>query len=230
MRYSHIFFDLDRTLWDFETNAFLTLKELYEKHGLAARGVAPFDDFLERYKRINIEMWNSYGKGTITKEMLRSDRFRRTFAEYGVDDDALSDAVGLDYITLSPARTALFPYAADVLAYLSEKYHLHILTNGFEEVQHIKLERSGIKSFFREVITSERAGYKKPDKRMFSFAMGLAGANAEETLMIGDSLEIDIAGARECGIDQVFFNPAKEKHNEKVTHEISCLSELKNLL
>jgi putative hydrolase of the HAD superfamily len=230
MKYRHIFFDLDRTLWDFETNAFLTLTELYNKHGLKERGIAPFDDFLERYKRINIEMWDGYGKGTITKEMLRNDRFQRAFAEFGVHDKELSLAFGSDYVKLSPARTALFPYAADVLAYLSEKYELHILTNGFEEVQHIKLERSGIRKHFKEVITSERAGFKKPDQRMFGYAMQAANAQAGEALMIGDSLDIDIAGARDSGIDQVFFNPAKEKHAHKVTYEIGCLSELKNIL
>lgn len=230
MKYKHIFFDLDRTLWDFETNAYHTLSELYVKHDLASRGITSFDDFLERYKRINTEMWGKYGLGTITKEMLRNERFQRTFAEFGVNDEQLSLAIGTDYIALSPVRTALFPYTAEVLAYLAGKYQLYILTNGFEEVQHLKLERSGIKHHFRDVITSERAGFKKPDKRMFHYAMELAGAEACEVLMVGDMLDVDIAGARDCGIDQVYFNPAREPHNDTITYEISCLSELKKML
>ena len=230
MRYSSLFFDLDHTLWDFDTNAYHTLKELYEKYSLADRGIAPFDEFLEKYRKINHEMWGSYGKGDVTKEDLRYGRFQRALLEFGVDDESLSRAIGNDYVAISPVKTALFPFTAEVLDYLSQKYELFILTNGFEEVQHLKLSSSGINKYFRDVITSERAGYKKPDKRMFEYAIKLAGKTPGEVLMIGDALDIDIAGARQAGIDQVYFNPSKGPHTEKVTYEIGCLSELKRLL
>lgn len=230
MKYHHIFFDLDHTLWDFDTNAYQTLQELYEKYFLEARGVRSFSTFIDRYKQINDEMWTQYSKGQITKESLRSERFYRALLEHGIDDRELSIAIGNDYVAFSPIKTALFPFTVETLAYLGKKYGLYILTNGFEEVQHLKLDSSKIKHHFKEVITSERAGYKKPDKRMFEFALRLAGANAQEVLMVGDTLDVDIAGARDAGIDQVYFNPAKLPHNEKVTYEINCLSELQKLL
>jgi putative hydrolase of the HAD superfamily len=230
VRYQHIFFDLDRTLWDFETNAYHTLIELFAKHKLEERGVRSFIDFLERYKKINDEMWGQYGQGTITKEMLRYDRFHRVLVEHGVNDPDLSRALGNDYVSSSPVKTALFPFTTETLAYLSAKYRLYILTNGFEEIQHLKLNSANISHHFSEVITSERAGYKKPDRRMFEYALSLAKASPDEVLMVGDMLDIDIAGAREAGIDQVYFNPSKQPHTEKVTYEISCLSELQKLL
>lgn len=230
MRYRHIFFDLDRTLWDFDTNAYHTLKELYAKHALESRGIASFPVFLERYKQINDEMWTGYGKGEVTKEMLRYERFHRALKEHGVDDPELSRNIGNDYVALSPIRTTLFPFTENVLEYLSAKYRLYILTNGFEEVQHLKLQASGIRKYFHEVITSERAGYKKPDKRMFDYAIRLAETSAADALMIGDSLEIDIAGARNAGMDHVYFNPSRQQHSEPVTYEIGCLSELVKLL
>ena len=230
LRYRHIFFDLDRTLWDFEANALLTLQELFAKHRLEARGVRSFDDFLERYKQINIEMWNQYGKGTITKEMLRFDRFHRVLVEHGVDDIELSRTFGDDYVYSSPSKTALFPFTVETLTYLSSKYGLYILTNGFEESQHLKLDSAKIRHHFKEVITSERAGYTKPDTRMFEYALDLAKAGPDEVLMIGDALDIDIEGARNAGIDQVYFNPGKLPHSEEVTYEISCLSELQKIL
>lgn len=230
MRYNHIFFDLDHTLWDFDTNSYLTLKELYVKHGLEARGVRSFEGFVERYRQINNEMWGQYSKGTITKESLRSERFYRALFEHGVDDQELSITIGNEYITLGPVKTALFPFTVEALTYLHAKYGLYILTNGFEEVQHLKLDSSKIRHYFKEIVTSERAGYKKPDKRIFEYALDLAKADENEVLMIGDTLDVDIAGARDAGIDQVYFNPSGLKHSEKVTYEINCLSELMNLL
>lgn len=230
MKYRSIFFDLDHTLWDFDTNAYHTLKELYEKYALDTHGIPVFDTFLARYKAINEEMWGGYGRGTVTKEDLRYKRFYRTLSEFGVDNENLSRSIGEDYVSLGPSRKTLFPFTTEVLEYLSEKYELFILTNGFEEVQHLKLQTCGIKDHFRDVITSERAGYKKPDKRMFDYAIQLSGAACSEVLMVGDSLEMDVGGARSCGIDQVYFNPAKLPHTEKVTFEIGCLSELKSIL
>jgi putative hydrolase of the HAD superfamily len=230
LKYRHIFFDLDRTLWDFETNALLTLGELYGKYNLSERGVSSFMAFLKTYTQINDEMWAGYGKGTITKEDLRFGRFYKALADHGVNDEALSRAIGDDYIALAPSRTALFPHTIEALEYLSAKYPLYILTNGFEESQHVKLQNAGLTKYFKEVITSERAGYKKPDTRMFQYALELANAGANESIMIGDALEIDIEGARNAGMDQVFFNPARHSHNEKVTYEISSLHELMSIL
>lgn len=230
MRYEHIFFDLDRTLWDFETNSYETLSELSIKHKLLDKGITSVDDFINHYLQINEQMWDDYRKGLIDKHTLRYQRFQNTLLKFKIDDSALSEAIGNDYVAYSPLKTNLFPYTIEVLKYLNEKYHLHIITNGFEEVQHIKIKNCRIEKYFKHIITSERAGFKKPDVRIFQYAMNLANTNSTYCLMIGDSLEADIIGARDCGMHQVFFNPKAEKHLEEITYEIRNLNALMDFL
>lgn len=230
MRYKHIFFDLDRTLWDFETNSFETLSELYEKYRLDQKGIVSPNEFVKKYKTHNDLLWEQYREGSIDRATLRVDRFHKTLADFDIEDVALSYNIGNDYIEHSPRKTALMPHAHDVLSYLHEKYSLHIITNGFEEVQHIKIDHSDLKKYFREIITSERAGYKKPEKFIFDYSLETANARAEESIMIGDHLEIDLLGARNAGIDQVYFNPNNVPHTETITHEISSLKELLEIL
>ena len=229
-RYKHIFFDLDRTLWDIETNSSQILTELAEDYKIRDRGIPSVDDFISHYKRINDGLWEQYHRDEIDKETLRVKRFRDAFQVYGIDDPALSKAFGDEYVQKSPLKNNLLPHTLDVLEYLHPKYHLHIITNGFEEVQGIKMEKSNIRKYFKEIVTSERSGFKKPDARIFQFTLNLAGAAPEESIMIGDSLEADIIGARGAGIDQVYYNPAKNAHQEKITYEIGSLHELLRFL
>src|SRR5688572_21955976 len=161
-QYKHIFFDLDRTLWDFETNARETLLELYVKYKLPEQGVDSFDKFHERYLAINENMWKHYIRGSINKETLRVKRFYDTLKKFGIRNKHLTLALSDDYIELSPQRTNVFPHTHEVLGYLHKKYDLHIITNGFEEVQYTKLEKCNISTYFKHVITSERAGAQKP--------------------------------------------------------------------
>jgi len=228
--YSHLFFDLDRTLWDFETNSYETLTEIIERYQLVQKGLGDIDLFVKEYYVINDKLWEEYRVGTIDKETLRYERFRRALIKYGITDNSLINHIGNDYVNLSPIKTNLIPYTKEVLSYLYDKYELYIITNGFEEVQHIKLKESGIDSYFKDVITSERAGCKKPDERIFKFSMKLANAHAKTSLMIGDCLVADIGGARNAGIHQVFFNPNSIEHNENVTYEIKSLNELKQIV
>lgn len=230
MSYTTIFFDLDRTLWDFETNSHETISELSEKHKLLEKGVESVSHFITEYLQINEQLWDDYRKGLIDKNTLRYDRFYRTLLKFNIDDKPLSQAIGNDYVDISPLKTGLFPHTKEVLGYLNNKYKLHIITNGFEEVQHVKIKNCGIEKYFDQVITSERAGYKKPDVRIFEYSLETVNANAESSLMIGDSLEADIIGARNAGMHQVFFNPQKETHSEKITYEINSLNELLNFL
>jgi putative hydrolase of the HAD superfamily len=229
-RYKHVFFDLDRTLWDMDGNSYHTICELAEKHDLAGRGIHSIDEFICRYKVINDQLWSDYSLNLVDKDTLRSERFKRAFGLYGIEDDHLSKTFGNDYVEFSPMKSKLMPHSLDVLDYLSAKYELHIITNGFEEVQHIKLEKSNLKKYFQSVVTSEMANCKKPDSRIFEFSMNLAKADVSNSIMIGDSLEADIAGARNSGMAQVFYNPEKKAHLETVTHEIACLLELKEIL
>jgi len=230
LAYKHIFFDLDKTLWDIDRNSHETLLELSAKHDITGRGVTSVPEFITTYKKINDQLWLDYTNNKIEKEALRFDRFRLAFGVYGIVDTALAEAFGNDYISTAPLKNNLLPNTIETLDYLSQHYQLHIITNGFEEVQFVKLNNCNLSTYFKHIITSERAGYKKPDSRIFEFSMTLAGATKESSIMIGDSLEADIIGARNAGIAQVYFNPGKVAHTEQVTHEIGDLKELLELL
>lgn len=228
--YRHIFFDLDNTLWDFESNSRDTLMELFEKHNLQKLGVPSFEFFHEKYVERNIIMWEQYRLNKIDKETLRGKRFEFTFWDMGLDPELVPKDLSHDYVMAGPKRNKLFPQAKETLQYLSSKYRMHIITNGFEEVQHLKLQSSGIGHFFENVVTSDHVGHKKPDIKIFEHALEAASANANEVIMIGDGLEVDIAGARNAGWDTVYFNPLKTEHKQQVTYEISHLEELKVFL
>ena len=230
MQYEHIFFDLDHTLWDFETNSKEALFELADKYKLLERGVDSMDNFLVEYFIINEKLWDGYRKGTVEKEELRYGRFQQTFQKFNIVDKELTISFSDDYVNSAPHKTNLFPHAIETLEYLKEKYVLHIVTNGFEEVQYLKMKNTNLEKYFSQIITSERSGYKKPDKRMFEFSLNEAKAEKATSLMIGDNLEADIVGARNAGLNQVYFNPQKNIHQEDVTHEIVCLKELVELL
>jgi len=229
-KYKHIFFDLDRTLWDFDRNAHEAYREIYKKHSLHKKGVRSFDAFTESYLRHNAELWALYVEGKIEKSYLTSRRFEVTLLDFGIDDPGLAKKIGIDYITISPQKTNLFPNSIETLEYLYARYPLHIITNGFEEVQFNKLRNSGLEKYFDKVITSEAAGCKKPDTCIFNFALEKTSAFPEESLMIGDDIEVDIIGAQNVGMDTVFFNPNRVVHNGGVQHEIFDLIELKKLI
>ena len=229
MPYKHLFFDLDRTLWDFETNAQEALTELYEAHCLAEKGIPTAAVFIENYKLHNERLWEQYRNGVVEKEVLRSSRFLLTLNDFGIDDTTLAADLGEQYIQNCPLKTHVFPFTYETLDYLHKKYRLHIITNGFEEVQYIKLEQSKMLHYFEQVITSEQVGVKKPHPDVFKHAMVKAFCKPEESVMIGDDLPVDILGAKAVGMHQVYFNPEQISHSESMTYEISCLSQLQNL-
>lgn len=224
----HIFFDLDRTLWDFEKNSNQTLKEIFHLR-IASQTDVTAEKFTQIYHKHNERLWSEYRKGAIKKEVLRWKRFQLTLNALGIKDNALAQQVDEEYIFQSPLKTNLFPFTLDTLQYLKGKYSLHIITNGFSEVQYVKINRSGLEPFFSQVVTSEEAGFQKPAPEAFDFAMAKAGATAKQSIMVGDDLETDIAGARSAGMKQVFFNPERLTHNERVTWEIAELRELMQL-
>jgi len=230
MPYEHIFFDLDHTLWDTDKNSHQTISELFLKHNLQQKGIDSLDNFIKEYTIINNRMWDEYRIGTIDKHTLRYNRFEETFTKFGINNRTLAESFGDDFVNTAPYKTNLLPYAIEVLDYLYLKYSLHIITNGFEEVQHIKIKYSGLEKYFKNTITSEAAGYKKPDVRIFEYSLKLSNANAGNSLMIGDNLEADIIGARNAGIHQLFYNQQNEKHSEEITYEIKSLKQLFDLL
>ncbi len=228
--YRHLFFDLDRTLWDFEKNAHETLTELFDKHQLKERGIADVNTFITTYKRINEMHWAEYRGGKITKEYLRTIRFQSTFEHFSIQDEALAHQVGEEYIAICPVKSHVFPHTYETLDYLAGRYELHIITNGFEEVQDIKMRHSGLERYFDVIVTSEKVGHKKPDARVFQYALQATGAVPGESLMIGDDAPVDLVGARNVGIDQVYFNPERLPNSESFTFEIHSLATLQELL
>jgi putative hydrolase of the HAD superfamily len=230
MKYRHLFFDLDHTLWDFEKNANETLHTLYERHDFARFGTFSVEQFIRVYSDINHALWRMYQGGKIQQRQLRDVRFARTLAKLGVAEEDTPATISTEFTDILPQKSAVFPFTHEVLDYLRPKYRLHLITNGFNDVQEIKLASSNLTHYFESVITSEHSGHLKPDPRMFAHALAHTGATAAESLMIGDNLECDVLGAYNAGIDQVYFNPAKRRHFAQITHEISCLSELKAFL
>ena len=230
MKYKHIFFDLDHTLWDFATNSKLALSQIFETLQLAELGVPAFQNFYDKYVPINDKYWARYHNGIVTKEQLRNGRFYDTLKEFKIRDAGLAEKMAESYLTISPKMTALFPDAMEVLKYLQGKYKLHLITNGFAEVQWIKIENSGLKPFFEHIIISEEVGTQKPDKAIFEIAMDRASTHAAECIMIGDNYNTDIVGAQNAGMDQVFFNPLKNRKRQPVTYEIRELKELIGIL
>lgn len=231
-RYTHLLFDLDHTLWDFEKNSEETLHTLFDRFALGQHGKFDSDSFYRKYKFVNTRLWDLYNKGKISQEELRSARFVKTLTGLGLGTHQIPAGISEAYTALCPTKTAVFPYTFEVLDYLRPKYSLHIITNGFKEVQYIKMNSSKLNSYFKEIVTSECCGYKKPDKRIFEHTLERIQVTADQCLMIGDNLECDIAGARQAGIDQVYFNPekARTKRRPKPTYQIRCLSELKSIL
>ncbi|MEA3316871.1 MAG: HAD-IA family hydrolase, partial [Bacteroidota bacterium] len=153
-----------------------------------------------------------------------------TLEEYGIKNDELAQKIGDDYITISPTKMKLFPHTHETLKYLNEKYNLYIITNGFNEVQFVKMKNCGLEDYFDKIFTSENAGAQKPNMKIFEFALNSVNAKKKESIMIGDDLESDILGAKKYGLDQIFFNVVGREHNEDITYEINSLKKLQEIL
>ncbi len=228
LQLKHIFFDLDHTIWDFDRNAQETLLELYEIHKLKDLGLHSAQDFIDLYGTNNQLLWKQYHLGQITKEKLRAERFRSTFLTLGVKPELVPHQFEDDYVRMSPSKTHLFDGATKVLGYLQKKYQLHIISNGFKETTLIKMDLSGLNPYFTQVIISEDVGVNKPDRAIFEYALNKAMAKKEESIMIGDSLEADIRGAQDFGLEAIFFNPLKIEKPKDVSKQIHHLEELLN--
>ena len=232
MTYKHIFFDLDHTLWDHNTNSRLALEEVYQAFNLQEIGITSTHDFYLNFTEINFKLWDKYEAGQISQSELRHQRFRLIFSQLGVKNHDICDDISESYMEISTKKSNLLPNAHEILKYLHPKYPLHIITNGFDEVQSVKMEAGKITHFFREIITSQNSGYKKPDARIFEYALKKVGATPSECLMIGDSFASDIIGATLVGIDAVFFNPDQRNQDISIKpkYEIQNLAELKDIL
>ena len=223
----HVFFDLDHTLWDFDKNAKLSFEQIFKEQKIAVA----LDDFLEVYTPINFEYWKLYREEKVNKATLRYRRLKDTFdaLDYTINDD-LINVLSEDFIKFLPNYNHLIEGTIDVLDYLSEKYQLHIITNGFKEVQNLKLEKSNIKKYFKIVITSESVGVKKPNPKIFEYALAQVSAQPQDCIMIGDNIEADILGAFNAGILPIHLELNKNGNTKNAFAQINALKELKQYL
>lgn len=199
----HIFFDLDHTLWDFDKNSGLAFTSIFLKNRIGVE----MESFLQAYTPINANYWKLYRENKVSQEELRYGRLRETFDKLKVEvNDAQIELLSSDYIDYLPRHNHLLEGTLEILEYLKPNYRLHIITNGFKAVQHLKMKNSGILDFFETVTTSEDAGVKKPDRLIFEKALEDAGARVTESVMIGDNVEADILGAKEIGMQAILYN------------------------
>jgi putative hydrolase of the HAD superfamily len=230
MKYRHIFFDLDHTLYNFDESTRMTFRELFEKYKLEDNGVTPFDKFFDLYKKNNLALWERYRNGEIRKKYLNVERFHVSLLHFGINDRAFAGRFAAEYLQLSPLNEALFPGVVEVLSYLRKKYCLHIITNGFDEIQLVKIRSNNLEKYFSTVTTSEEAGARKPNVKIFHFAMNKAGAIPSESIMIGDDLQVDILGARAAGMDQILITSDDMGGKKESTFEIHNLIEVIDIL
>ncbi len=203
---------------------------MFNEHKIGEYCDTDFEKFIEIYEAINHELWHLYSLKQTTKEELRYQRFHKAFLHFKYDNLELAHHWADDYLKISPYKTHLIDGAMDVLVYLKEKYQLHIITNGFKEVQHIKLDYSNLKPFFEHVIISEEHGFNKPDIKIFDLAQDLTDAQKHECLMIGDNYDADILGALNAQWKAVFLSEKPMKNIDRNYNQIKRLLELKEML
>ena len=228
--YRHLLFDLDHTLWDFKRCATETLCELYDTYQLATLGDFSVQQFCDTFEQVNYHLWGLYNRGVYDQQRLRTERFGMILTRLGIAADRVPEGLPEAYLRICPTKPHVMPHTVATLDYLRQHYQLHILTNGFAEVQAIKLQSAGLTDYFVEVVASDTTGHKKPHQPIFDYILRQLKADRRSCLMIGDNLRADILGAKNAGIDQVFYNPERLQHKEEITYEVACLSELRAIL
>jgi len=223
---THVFFDLDHTLWDFDRNSALAFARVFKKHAIQV----PVEDFISVYEPINFEYWKRFREERVSKQNLRRGRLIDTFSRFNQNYplDTI-DTLAVAYIDELPEDNHLLDGAAEILEYLAPNYNLHIITNGFQEVQKLKLQKSAIGHFFDTITSSEEVGVKKPNPLVFKAALKKASAGSSESIMIGDTFEADILGAEGIGMKTLFYNYRKEEIPSKYLL-VNHLLEIKNHL
>ncbi|WP_419869567.1 YjjG family noncanonical pyrimidine nucleotidase [Chryseobacterium sp. CT-SW4] len=231
MRIQHIFFDLDNTLWDHRKNAYLTIKDLFEKQEITLKYAIDFEEFHAVYHDINEDLWEKIRDGIIDKEYLRKHRFYDTFKHFGVDDEQLAQFFEEHFLDKILNHNELVEGAQYILDYLKSKnYTLHIISNGFQEVTERKCILSGIDKYFYSITSADSVGVRKPNARIFEYSLGLAKAAKEESILIGDDWIADVVGAQNFGMDVIFFDVYKENRQEKDLKSVRHLLQIKEYL
>jgi putative hydrolase of the HAD superfamily len=242
--YKHLFFDLDGTLWDLHRNTRAAMAELFARYGEHIAHL-DFELFFQRYHHHNNHVWSLYRQDKIKKDELRYVRFERAFADVNhTSSSQFIDQFSLDFLEVAPRQPLTVEGTHELLAHCKGRYQMHIITNGFIEVQGHKMKAASLEGFFQQIVYSEHVGVRKPHPDIFRYALENAGASAEESLMIGDDWEADILGARNYGIDQAYLCTAEAeqnklnashgndpvRHNYKPTYTLHSLRELIDIL
>ncbi len=231
LKYQDIFFDLDHTLWDFDANAKESLKEIYGYFNLQSKAIGDFQQFYTIYINHNATLWSRFEKGYISAEELKWRRMWRTLLDFQIADEKLAKEMSEYFLEILPQKKRVFEYTYEILNYLSEKkYALHLITNGFERTQKLKLESAGLTKYFKILVTSEASNSVKPKKEIFEYAVAKANGKMNKSIMIGDNLNADILGAKNAGMDSIFVNHINAGTNDDPTYTIHHLKELESIL
>lgn len=223
----HIFFDLDHTLWDFEKNSALAFEKIFQELNF------PIDaqQFMDIYNPINVAYWKLYERNEIDQEALRVNRLKDAFEainfSISIEEINTISHLFIEYLT---SNNHLIEGTIETLDYLKDNYKLHIITNGFSFVQEVKLQKSNLTDYFVTITNSELAGHKKPHENIFQYALTLANASKNQSIMVGDSIEADVLGAINFGMKAVYFNPANEQVSHDSIVQIQKLTQLKSIL
>ena len=229
-RYKNLFIDLDDTIYDFSSASREAFMETYELLHYD-RFFDSFNHYYSIYEPYNLELWHIYGEGKITKEELNKRRYSYPLEVVGIKDQELADTFCREALGRIPTKNRLIDGAIELLEYLSPKYNMYILSNGFKELQSHKMRTAGIDKYFDALILSEDIGVNKPNRELYEYALEKTGSKLEESIMIGDMFETDIVGAANIGMKQIYFNPKKkESHTFAPTYMVTELLHIKDIL
>lgn len=226
MEITHLFFDADNTLIDFNKASKLSLKSLFTNYGISYT-----ESYINIYKEINLKCWKSFERGEIDKNELIFQRFNQFFLKIGLNEDPI--IANTEYLRLLVEHSHLIPGALELLKILRSKYKLHIITNGFKEVQRPKFTRLGLDTYFDNIIVSDEIGMKKPEIRFFDYSLQKAGSpNRNRVMVIGDSLSSDIKGAIQSRLQSIWYNPHKIEKDETIqpSYIVNNLRQILNIL
>ncbi len=226
----HVFFDLDNTLWDFRKNSYCALKKLYQEQNLESKYRIPFEKFYPKYSYYNEKLWEDFRDHKIQADELKYERFELTFKDFQIQDPEIPEFFNEHYLKTITQFNHLVPHSLDLIAYLEPNYTLHILTNGFKEVTHRKVSQSLLNGHFETITSAEELNVRKPNSKIFQYALEKAGANKQNSAFIGDDWIADAIGARDFGIQSIFFNALNDDYSVEGITNINDLQEVKALL
>lgn len=231
MKYTTIFFDLDDTLIDTVLNSKQVLADIYTDYAFN-KYYPTFEDYFNKYKIINLHLWDQYEQNLISKKSLMEDRFALTLQGYRDITVEESLEINKDFMERVSNKKNIIEGAHTILEYLTPKYDLYIISNGFEEVQGKKIKHATLDTYFKGVFLSDSVGKNKPHPAIFNYALKEANATIENCIMIGDNINTDIIGAKNIEMDQIWFNPKSmvDTNNIVPTHTIKKLEEIKHIL